>query len=157
MSNKIAGFCPRGSTLIPGETLSLCSTCVFPYFHLTYDWRSRFIHVTMNLDLQSYVRWKNWWKHGSTCLQAKHISVPGIIQFNPRTRHAWWTCYGVEVFFQVVNECGTQVNSNYKNLVLKMDETHAHLDIRLKWHPTFIYNCHFFGRLYKLVLGHLNN
>ena len=28
---------------------------------------------------------------------------------------------------------------------------------RLKIHPTLIYSCHSFGRLYKLVLGHLNN
>ena len=28
---------------------------------------------------------------------------------------------------------------------------------RLKLHPTLIYSCHSFGRLYKLVLGHLNN
>ena len=28
---------------------------------------------------------------------------------------------------------------------------------RLKVHPTFIYSCHSFGRLYKLVLEHLNN
>ena len=28
---------------------------------------------------------------------------------------------------------------------------------RLKVHPTFIYSCHSFGRLYKLVIGHLNN
>ena len=28
---------------------------------------------------------------------------------------------------------------------------------RLKLHPTLIYSCHSFGRLYKLVLGHLSN
>ena len=28
---------------------------------------------------------------------------------------------------------------------------------RLKLHPTLIYSYHSYGRLYKLVLGHLNN
>ena len=27
----------------------------------------------------------------------------------------------------------------------------------LELHPTLMYSCHSFGRLYKLVLGHVNN
>ena len=56
--------------------------------------------------------------------------------------------YGVQGF---VIECGTKS----EKFVWKMDQNACARGYkRLKVHPTFIYSCHSFGRLHKLVLAH---
>ena len=79
------------------------------------------------------------------------------IQFNPWTRHTWWICYGVQGFVKLVTECGTKASQIRKISYGKWVKLMRKWVWRLKIHPTLIYSYHSFGRLYKLVLGHLNN
>ena len=59
-------------------------------------------------------------------------------------------CYGVQGFVKVVNQCGTKSEFRMENGLNACARGYK----RLKVHPTFIYSCHSFWRLYKLVLGH---
>ena len=63
----------------------------------------------------------------------------------------WRIWYGVQGFVKVVNECGTRSEKfRMENGLNACARGYK----RLKVHSTFIYSCHSFVRLYKLVLGH---
>ena len=61
MANRTAGFGSHAYIWIPSETLE-------PMFHRVFIWLETKSHTwKMKFPVQSFARWKHWWKHGSAC------------------------------------------------------------------------------------------
>ena len=104
------------------------------------------------LDLQWDAGWGHWSKHDTAYIQADYVLQCGI-QLNLWTRHTWWIYCGVQGFVKVVMNVGQKLVQIRKISFGKWIKRMRKWVWRLKIHPTLIYSCRSFGRLYKFVPG----
>ena len=110
---------------------------------------SRWDQGTSDLDLQ----WDARWKHtGSLCASMQSPTKPLDIH------HAFSTCWKGLLNSNTMWDMNESSQEKSQWFVPEMAEDACASGYkRLKAHPAFVYSCHSFGCLYKLVIGHLNN